>query len=1498
MNYVRIILLSFFLVLAFSLQAQENPALFSSDTSKFIPELTDFFNTVGEADSKEARMVLSTFTYHWTSNLLSNAVKKQTHSICVGMSELKLQAAPYYVTYLNIISTLIKRTAEPETFSLFHKSVNYCLKSKNASRVLLQYLDQTQLLLLEAAFMKTAADAWYVRNAQYKFAFDSVPYFQFNKVSLACVVRNDSACIYDTKGSFYPITQRWIGNKGKVYWERAGFAKDVVFANLSNYQIDTRFTYYSADSVMFYHGGYFKKFLPGRLEDKAVVDITADRATYPRFYIHKGNRVYINLFKDIEFFGGFNMEGSRVIGTPADDGFSIVEVKHKQKPLITFRSTEFVIRPDRLVSARASAVIYLENDSVYHPGLRLRYNLADNEMVLNRDDEGLGQSPFFNTYHRLDMSSEAIYWKLDEDKMSFEALRGIRTKSEALFESSDYFSQYRYDKLQGIDEVNPADLVSAYVRKKNTDRFYVEDFAEWAKKPVEQIKVQLIRIANSGFITYDIDHGQAVVLPRLKEYLAAKKGVKDSDIIQFQSTIEKGANATLDLNSFRLAIVGVKEVMLSDSQYVYVVPRDGKVFVGKNRDFSFVGRVHAGLFDFIANECTFVYDKFSLNMPRIDSASMVAVAWSPDANGFRPFVKVKNVLAGMNADLFIDAPDSKSGRKMLYNYPLLISKDTSFVYFERRDIVSGVYKKKNFFFQVYPFVMDSINSLPTSDLRFDGKLVSAGIFPDILQQIKVQKDYSLGFRHVITDPGLPVYGGKGIFTDTLNLSNRGLRGSGRLKYLSSDTYSSDFLFTPDSTSAKVKNYQLAKVNGETEFPDALVKEATIKWMPSQDLMTVQNTKKEKFSMFGNKATLDGTLNVTPKGLKGKGQLAFDQAEVNSTTYNFKTDAFTSDTADFKLLTTDGKAEALRVHVFKTAIDFATRQGHFIATGQGALMEFPVIKYNCVVDEFDWLMDKNQLQLINKTSFSREKYYQMKPDELIKFNPGKEVYTSTEYKQDSLSFFAMRSIYDLTQNLLDVEDARMIKVADAAIFPFNAKLSIGQDGLIAPLKNAEIYANRTNLLHKFYNATVKIVSKHRYTAKGLYDYKPVDGDATTLEMKEIAVSSNEETYANTVITDSMNFMMNHNFRFKGKFGLNAGERLVEFEGGYDFIHDCYTLKHEWIKLRSKLDPAKIMIPVTNDPENIGNGKLRVSIYYSTTENTVRPGFFAKVENVTDPDIITAGGFVVYNAITSEYKVADSAKLLNPQLTGNMLSVNTARCLLRGEGNMQLASNLGRLKLNSAGEINYFALVDSTSVSVLSAFDFFFSEEAMKVFANDLNTADLKGVDISSVTYTRALREFVGQDEADKMLQELTLYGQYRKFPEILSHTLILSNLNMSWNKETRSFISQGDIGINNIGKESINKYVKGYVEIGKKRSGDFINMYFEPVENQWYYFAYSNGTLQALSSNKDFNDKLIGLKEDQRVIKGGKGEQSYQFIIGTGDKKAVFVRKMKQVAGEL
>lgn len=1495
-KFTGIILILLTAKIAFSQQAADRA--FSADTSKFLGELSEFFKNVGESDAKEARDVLSTFTFHWTSNLLTPGQKKQVQAVCNAMAEQKLKVSPHFMSYLRSISLMVRRNMPPKAFDIHYRSATYCLDGKNSSQKLSAYLNQTNLLLSDRAFWLTKTEAWYARDAVYEFAFDTVPVFRFPSVTLSCIVRGDSSCISKTGGLYFPVTQQWLGTGGKVYWDRVGFGRDSVFVTLSSYQINFRKTYFSADTVAFVHRGYFKNPLAGRFEEKVITDVNPDRATYPRFEAFSGELSIKNLFKNIDYEGGFAIEGARVLGTGTKHSAALIHVMRNNLPFIELKSGEFVIRPDRFVAARAYTTIYIGNDSVYHPGLQVRYNKSNNEFAFTRMEEGLQKSPFFNSYHLVDMFPEAIYWNMDDDKLSLEAIRGPHNKSDALFESADFFSRYRYDRMQGMDDVNPANLVSTYVRKKSTDRFYVNEYAEYIKMPLEQVRVQMIKLSNAGFVTYDIDNDFVMIKPRLNEFLAARGGFKDYDIIQFFSTVEKGSNAVLDLKSFDLTLFGVKQVMLSDSQFVYVVPRDGKIVMKKNRDFSFTGRVHAGFFEFYSHECSFDYSKFRLNMPKIDSMAMYVYAWQPDINGYRPLIRVRNVVSDMSGELQIDDPLNKSGNKSYKNYPIFESKDNSYVYFDNRSIVNGVYKRDNFYYSVDPYIMDSLNHLPTASLKFEGHLNTGDMFPVINEPLRVQKDYSLGFVKKLPAEGLPIYAGSGVYSDTLKLSNKGLRGSGKLTYLASTSVSKDFLFTPDSTTATLKKFDLKETPTAAAYPEVSINESRVKWLPGKDVMMVSNLPGDSIRLFHDHVKLSGSLALTPKALKGSGNMTFEDALVSSDSYNFGTNSFTSDISDFTLFTPDHKAKALSVKVYRSDVDFDTRLGHFTASGKGSKMEFPVNQYISLVDAFDWMMDKKILQLQAKTTFTEEAYQRMNKEQLLKISEKENRFISSDPRQDSLSFFAMRANYDLTSNILKVLDARIIRVADAAIFPVNGEVTIGKNGLMEELKGTSVLANTDSRYHELYNADVMISSKNHYGGKGLYDYKPADGEVQTLQMKTIGVDSQKHTFANASVSEADHFSLSSHFGFEGDIELNAPDEKLHFMGSFSLVHDCDAIGHEWIKLNARLDPKNIMIPVTDDMENRGNGNLRTSILYSSTKQGLLPAFFVKPENINDQDIIAATGFLIYDTLRSEYRIAPRAKLADISKPGNMLAFNTTQCILEGNGKVNLVGDMGRLTMKSAGKGSYYMIPDSAAFVITTAFDFLFSEEAFKVFSADLKLANLKGMDVSAPTYSYPLHEFLDTISADKQLAELSTFGQFRKFPEELNHTLMLAEMKLSWNPELRSFVGKGPVGIMSIGKEMVNKYVNSYLEIGKRRTGDQFTFYLELEDRHWYYFSYANGVMQAISSNKDFNDKLVGLSEKDRTIKSGGGQRSYQYIVSNNEKKASFLRKMKQTLGEL
>ncbi len=1470
---------------------------FSADSTLFIADLTEFFKNVGDNDAKEAREVLSDFTYQWTANLLTPVQKKQAMAVCNGMAEQKLKVSPHFIGYLRSIALMVRRNMPAKAFDTHYFSINYCLEGKNSAQKLSTYFSQTNLLLAERAFFQTKTEAWYARNGEFEFAFDTVPVFRFSSVTLACIGRGDSTGIYGSKGLYFPLTQQWTGTGGKVFWDRVGLKRDSVFVTLSSYRINMRLTSYTADTVAFVHKGYFGNALAGHFEERVITDVDPDRATYPRFSAYSGDLFIHNLFNNIDYEGSFAIEGARMLGTGINQSTAIIHVKRNNLPFIELSSNEFVIRPDRFVAARSNTTIYIGNDSIYHPGLQVRYNKSTNEFAFTRLEEGLQQSPFFNSYHLVDMYPEAIYWRMNDDILSLEAVRGPRDKSDALFESADYFSRYRYDRMQGMDEVNPANLVSTYVRKHGIDRFYADEYAEYIKMPLEQVRVQLIRLANAGFIIYDFDNDFVKVKPRLNEFLAARGGFKDYDIIQFYSTVEKGSNAILDLKSLNLTLYGVQQVMLSDSQYVFVVPRDGRIIMKKNRDFSFTGRVHAGFFEFYSNESTFDYSKFRMNLPNIDSMAMYVYAWQPDINGYRPLIRVKNVVSDMSGELQIDDPANKSGSKSLKNYPIFESKDISYVFFDKRSIVNGVYKRDNFYYSVDPYIMDSLNHLPTVNLKFQGHLNTGSMFPVIDEPLWVQKDYSLGFIKKLPEGGLPVYAGSGMYSDTLKLSNNGLRGSGKLNYLASKAVSKDFLFTPDSTTATLKNFNLKETAAAADYPEVAINESKVKWLPGKDVMTVSNLPGDSINLFHNHAKLSGALELTPAALKGRGNMTFEDALVSSNSFDFGTNDFTSEISDFTLFTPDHKSTVLSVHVYRSEVDFNTRLGHFTASGKGSKMEFPVNRYISLVDAFDWMMDKKTLQLQAKTTFTEEAYQRMNKEQLLKIPEKENRFISSDPQQDSLGFFAMRANYDLNENVLKVLDARIIRVADAAIFPVNGEVTIGRDGLMHELKGTSIIANTNTRFHELYNADVMISSRTHFGGKGLYDYKPGDGEIQTLQMNKIGVDENKQTYALTTVSEADQFKLSDHFGFEGDIEINAADEMLRFQGTFNLVHDCEAIGHEWIKLNARLDPRNIMIPVTSDMENRGNGNLRTSILYSTTKQGLLPAFFVKPENINDQDIIAATGFIMYDTLRGGYKIAPKEKFQYPSKPGNTLAFNTSQCILSGSGKLNMVNDMGRLTMKSAGSANYYMIPDSADFRVTTAFDFLFSEEALKVFATDLKVTDLKGIDVSQPSFNYPLAEFLDTTTAEKLLSELSTFGQFRRFPEELNHTLMLAEMKLTWNPELRSFVSKEPVGIMSIGKEMLNRYVNSYLEIGKRRTGDQFTFYFELEDKHWYYFSYANGVMQAISSNKDFNEKLVGLSEKDRTIKSGGGLRSYQYIVSNNEKKASFLRKMKQAFGE-
>ncbi len=1495
------LLLFLITILAFTFNSNaQSMKNFSKDKTFFIDELRGMFNndkTLDKDKKNDADVLITEFQKLWTNNLEATQ-RDDIFKMSNLMLKYKMRPYPHFYSFLSSIINFKKSKQEDKSFNSWIKGIQSLMTVKN-TRFFESFLETTNNLLNNNILYKSQATEWHATKGDFYFEYDTVLKVVFPSLSLVCNANKDSSVVANTKGILNPVTNIWTGQGGKVTWERAGFNEDNVYVELNNYEINLKYAKFNADSVSFYNKTYFAAPLMGSFQEKVLVNLDEDKASFPRFNSYD-KRIRINeIFPNVDYEGGFAMQGARLMGSGDMMQDAYVYFKKDGRNAVITAAKEYTIRKDRISSMLASVNVYLEDDSIYHPGLEMKYFSEFKELTLLRGLSDLTGSPFIDTYHKIDMYCENLYWKMTDTKIKFGFQPVPGRTNTSNFESFNYYAEYRYDKLQGIDEINPLYRVKRYCDTYSTREFFVDDLSRQMKISPDQVMAMLIRLANMGFLIYNSADQKVFVKERLFDYLKSMNKKIDYDALLFHSEVSSDTNAVLSLLTYDLKIKGVPSILLSDSQKVYVYPLRQEITMKKNRDFLFSGLVVAGRFALFAKNCTFMYDDFKLKLPVIDSLSFKVPSFEPDDRGAMPMRIVQNVIQDLKGELQIDNPKNKSGVKQYPKYPLLISNEDSYVYYNRKFIQNGTYTKDRFYYHILPFEIDSLDDFETEKLKFEGSLTSAGIFPEIKEPLKVQPDYSLGFVTSTPAGGLPAYGGKGTYHNKIDLSNRGLRGDGKLEFITSTSISNKIIFCPDSMNALVQNFDIKEQPKGTEYPEVSAINIRQQWRPYADSMIVYNIE-TPFAMYNKQSSLYGGLVLTHDGLTGKGMMAFEKAEMDANLYKFKEHLFDSDTANFRLKSYDLTDLAFKTENYKSHIDFKKRVGEFTSNGGVSKVNFPINRYVCFMDRLDWNMDKDEIALRNTKKTSVADLDKMTLKELLSVDlPGSE-FVSTHPAQDYLSFRSPKATFSLKDYVLTAEEVRYIIVADAAIAPSDGKVTILRQAEMLPLTKALILCDTLKKYHTIYNATANITGKKAYTGAGQYDYTDEVGIKFPIIMDKISVNPEYKTTAHGFISDSSEFMLSPAFAFTGDVTLTSNKLHLHFSGGARINKICNQEQPAWLKFNTDVNPKKIYIPIGGDPKDITGRKLAASILFSNTGGTIYTCFVSPRKSYSDTNIVSANGFLTYDNTSKEYRIAPKYKLLNPDTLGNLVALNTSTCIARGEGNINLGSKFGQFKMSSFGYVTNSILTNEANFDLVMPMNFLFHSDALKMMSQSMYTNNtLVGMTGDyEIKHKKALEEILGEEDAGKVVNEINLYGTLKKVPEKLNFTIMLSDVKMKWDSVTRSFVSKGTLGVGSIGKTQINKYVKGYLQIIKKRSGDVFNLYFELDEGEWYYFNYNNNMMSGLSSNKEFNDLIIKEKGDKRHLDAKDGMPSYGYYISSERQKNKFLEIMKTAgAGE-
>jgi hypothetical protein len=1460
-------------------------APFSGDPSKFREELTTF---MGPNLNDEQKAGLAKFLAYCDSSMFGKENMTRILDLTSQFAGKSMRPVPHFIDLFAVLNTMVETKSGDRFIKDWISGISeLAFNPRYPMESIDKYLRNSRVMIKDNIIYDSPSTKWKVKNCKLEFVHDTVFKVVIKNATLTCYSQKDSTEIFNASGVLYPDLNIFRGTNGKVTWEKAGYAAGDVFAEIDKYQINTTKTNFTIDSARLTHKTYFKTPVFGTLSDQAMTYKNKESADFPRFETYEKQFKLNSIYPGVNYEGGLSIAGASLKGTGTKLVPARITLSRNDTLYLKLKSMEFMFSKSGLMSAETSMSLYLSKDSIYHSNLSFSYNAANRQVSLFRGSNPISKSPYFDSFHKLDMYFELLSWDMKDSKIILSRARGA-SLGQAEFESSAFFDANYFMRLAGIDEYHPLVRFKKFAEWFYSTTFPVDEFAKWLNRPVDMVTGLCIDMANKGFVFYDRQFNEVTLKKKVNDFLDSYAKKKDYDVLYITSETKAPLdNAILDLKNFRITVNGVSQVFLSDSQRVAIYPYGRRIVIGENRNMEFDGVVEAGLFTVFGHRFSFNYDTFKIRLQKIDSIKIAVETEKVDKMGNHEIKPVDNLIQLGTAELYIDAPNNKSGLKAYKQYPIINAVTYSYIFYDKIPGLEGKYPQKDFYFRIDPFTYENIDHYTNTDMNLAGEFHAGNIMNPMKEFLTIQENNSLGFNMNVPAEGVYLYGGKGKIFENLSMSNKGLVGSGYLKHLTSTTYSDEFRLFPDSLLAQAKSFDMVK-DPSGIFPDETSEDVKIKWLPDKDKWMASNAKGKNFNMFGNGTILNGSLTLASASLSGSGIVETTDSRLTSDKFSFSTNSIKADTANYNLKSSSTNGYSFIAENANTDVNFDLKRAKFHLNTDTSVVKFPEMQYICKMTDFEYGMESRVLNMEQKGKTNTQL---LTPDKLVKLDFAKldkPTFQATNVIGDTISFSSWKGSYHLDGEYIEAENINYIHIADALIQPDKGKIVINRRAKIQQLQNAIVAVNNKHILH---SAKIDIESTKKYSGSAVYDYLDEKKDVQQITFPEIAVDT-LRTSAKGYIPLGQKFMMSPEFSYQGDVTLYSLKDNLLFNGGAGIIHNCTEIKSYPVKFKSYIDPKNVMIPIIDKPRDINDNMVFTGSYINLDSVQIYPTFLSAQKSWTDAGLVTSKGYLWYDKAKGRYEITTLEKIADPSRHDDMVSLDKNFCILSGEGKLNFGTNFDLVKFSAAGKIIHALDSNDVSIEALMGFSFYFSSDALKVMSDEIRLlASLKPVNLNTDLYSKGMKSLIGEAAASEMKENVDLFGTSKNLPKDFNYQIFLNDVNLYWNEASSSFRSKGKIGIGYIGTQPVNVYVDGYVEIQRRRSGDMFDIYLKADESTWYYFSYVRGNMMTQAGNNAYNTLIANIKLSQRKHPESTVRQPYTYMISVEDRLGRFLQRM-------
>ena len=237
----------------------------------------------------------------------------------------------------------------------------------------------------------------------------------------------------------------------------------------------------------------------------------------------------------------------------------------------------------------------------------------------------------------------------------------------------------------------------------------------------------------------------------------------------------------------------------------------------------------------------------------------------------------------------------------------------------------------------------------------------------------------------------------------------------------------------------------------------------------------------------------------------------------------------------------------------------------------------------------------------------------------------------------------------------------------------------------------INCDTSNLHHKIKNATVHVLSRTDYTAKGFLEFNIKGQPDQIIPFDDIRVKEREGvsyTEGYGFIDDSLAFTLDKGIEYKGNVIMKAMDENLRFKG-YAKLNSQHFKEENWFSINSNVNKNGIHLEF-DEPVTTDGLQAVVGIFLATDSFHVYPRILEPLKSKNDLSLFHSKGILKYNPDLNQYILGDSSQVYGQNNTGKMLTYDENTSYIITEGLMDFNNgfqgpSFPLVRLDMAGEM---------------------------------------------------------------------------------------------------------------------------------------------------------------------------------------------------------------------